>query len=150
MTKVMVEGVGWIDIVVVLDWDTKTIVGHDAGLRCPAQHWLQAIDMALNRQFPQGVRGQGLSLMRDNGCQPTATAFMQACSLLGIAQAFTNSQPAGQCRHRAHDADAERGMPLAARVDLSWHRSQCPRELDRWLQRALLALSLGRQVAQAG
>jgi len=33
MTKVMVEGVGCIDMVVVLDWYTKTIVGHYVGLR---------------------------------------------------------------------------------------------------------------------
>jgi putative transposase len=50
MTKVLVEGLGWIDIVVVLDWYTKTIVGHYAGMRCTAQHWLLALDMAVNRR----------------------------------------------------------------------------------------------------
>ena len=44
----------------------------------------------MNRQFPNGVRGQGLSLMSDHGCQPTSTAFMQARSNLGIRQAFTS------------------------------------------------------------
>lgn len=34
MTKVLVEGVGWISIVVVLDWYTKLIVGYYAGLQC--------------------------------------------------------------------------------------------------------------------
>ena len=75
MTKVLVEGVGWVSIVIGLDWYTKVVVGHDAGLRCTAQHWLEALDMAVNRQFPQGARGQGVSLMRDNGCQPTSTDF---------------------------------------------------------------------------
>jgi hypothetical protein len=52
MTKVLVEGMGWISSVIVLDWYTKVVVGHDAGLRCTAQPWLQALDMAVNRQFP--------------------------------------------------------------------------------------------------
>ena len=34
MTKVLVEGFGWVYIVVVLDWYTKMIVGYYAGLRC--------------------------------------------------------------------------------------------------------------------
>ena len=74
----------------VLDWYTKTIVGYHADLRSTAQHWLAALDMAVNRQFPDGVRGRGLNLMSDNGCQPTSVAFMRACSTLGIQQAFTS------------------------------------------------------------
>jgi putative transposase len=61
-----------------------------------------ALDMAVNRQFPDGVRGQDLSLMSDNGCQPTSLAFMKACSTLSIHQAFTSyNNPKG-------DADTER------------------------------------------
>ena len=90
MTKVMVEGFGWVYIVLVLDWYTKKIVGSYAGVPCTARHGLIALDMAVNRQFPEGARDQGLSLMSDNGCQPTALAFMKACSTLGIQQAFTS------------------------------------------------------------
>jgi putative transposase len=57
MTKVL-EGVGWVYIVIVLDWYTKVVVGHYAGLRCTSQHWLEALDMAVNRHFPDGGRGQ--------------------------------------------------------------------------------------------
>ena len=57
MTKVLVQGLGWVYIVVVLDWYTKTIVGHHVGIRCTAQHWLSALKMALNRQFPEGIQG---------------------------------------------------------------------------------------------
>lgn len=32
MTKVMVQGFGWVYIVVVLDWYTKKVVGYHAGL----------------------------------------------------------------------------------------------------------------------
>jgi transposase InsO family protein len=76
--------------VVVLAWYTKTIVGYYAGLQCTARYWLAALDMALNRQFPDGARDRGLSLMSDNGCQPASMAFMETCSTLGIHQAFTS------------------------------------------------------------
>ena len=131
MTKVLVDGVGWVYIVVVLDWYTKTIVGHYAGLRCTAQHWLAALDMAVNRQFPAGARGQGVSLMSDNGCQPTATAFMQACSRLGIAQAFTSyNNPKG-------NADTERMMRTLKEECLWLQEWTCPftltSALERWI-----------------
>jgi putative transposase len=46
--------------------------------------------MAVNRQLPDGARGQGLALMSDNGCQPASVAFMRACSTLGMHQTFTS------------------------------------------------------------
>jgi transposase InsO family protein len=123
MTKVMVEGFGWIYIVVVLDWYTKTIVGSYAGLHCQAQHWLVALDRAVNRQFPAGVRDQGLALMSDNGCQPTSTAFMRACGTLGIPQAFTSyNNPKG-------NADTERVMRTLKEECLWLTEWTCPFEL---------------------
>jgi putative transposase len=102
MTKVLVQGVGWVYIVVVLDWYTKVIVGYSAGIQCKAQDWLSALDMAVNRQFPEGVRQQGLALMSDNGCQPTSLAFMRTCATLELHQAFTSyNNPKG-------NADTER------------------------------------------
>jgi putative transposase len=84
MPKVLIQDVGWVYIVVVRDWYTKAIVGSHADLRSTAQHGLAALDLAVNRQLPDGAQGQGLRLMRDNGGQPTSVAFMQACSTLGI------------------------------------------------------------------
>jgi putative transposase len=104
MTKVLVEGFGWVYIVVVLDWYTTMLVGYDAGTPCQAQQWLSTLAMAVTRQFPAGARGQGLALMSDNGCQPTSTAFLQACGTLGIQQACTSdNNPKG-------NADTERVM----------------------------------------
>ena len=131
MTKVLVEGFGWIDIVIVLDWYTKTIVGYHASLQCRAQHWLAALDMAVNRQFPDGVREQGLSLMSDNGCQPTSVAFMQACSTLGIHQTFTSyNNPKG-------NADTERLMRTLKEECLWLQEWRSPftliSALERWI-----------------
>ena len=90
MTKVMIEGHGWVYVTIVIDWHTKKIVGHHAGLQSKAWHWLVARNIGVNRQFPDGVREQDLKLMSDNGCQPTATSFMQACNTMGIKRAFTS------------------------------------------------------------
>ena len=59
MTKVMLGDFGWLYIALVLDWYTKKIVGHYAGLQCRTWQWLIALNHALNRQFPEGARGQG-------------------------------------------------------------------------------------------
>jgi putative transposase len=131
MTKVLVEGVGWVHIVIVLDWSTKAVVGHSAGLRCTAMPWLEALDLAVNRQFPHGARGQGVSLMRDNGCQPTSTAFMRACATLEIHQAFTSDHnPKGH-------ADTERFMRTLKEECLWLQEWPCPLErmhaLKAWL-----------------
>jgi putative transposase len=120
MTKVLVHGFGWVYIVVVLDWYTKLIVGDYAGMQCKSEHWLAALETAVNRQFPEGVQGRGLALMSDNGCQPTSTAFMRACPTLGIQQAFTSyNNPKG-------NADTERVIRTLKEECLWLHEWTCP------------------------
>jgi putative transposase len=120
MTKVLVQDFGWVYIVVVLDWYAKKIVGHYAGSQCTSQHWLSALNMAVNHQFPEGARGQGLSLMSDNGCQPTSATFLRACGTLGIQQAFTSyNNPKG-------NADTERRMRTLKEECFWLHEWTCP------------------------
>ena len=131
MTKVMIEGFGWVYLVVVLDWHSKKVVGHYAGLQARAWHWLVALNRAVNRQFPHGIEGQSLNLMADNGCQPTSLAFMRAGAGLGIRQAFTSySNPKG-------NADTERFL-RTLKEELVWLREWTSpaaffAALDRWL-----------------
>jgi transposase InsO family protein len=87
--------------------------------------------MAVNQQFPDGARGQGLSLMSDNGCQPTAVAFMEACRTLGIHQTFTSyNNPKG-------NADTERVMRTLKEECLWPQEWTCPfalmTALERWI-----------------
>lgn len=104
----------------MLDWYTKKSVGDYAGMPCTARHWLEALDMAVNRQFPDGVRGKGLSLMSDHGCQPTSTAVMQACGSLGIQQGLTSSNnPKGK-------ADTERVIRTLKEEGLWLQEWSCP------------------------
>jgi putative transposase len=131
MTKVMIDGFGWVYLVVVLDWHTKKVVGHYAGLQARAWHWLVALNRAVNRQFPDGIEGRSLSLMADNGCQPSALAFMPATAALGIRQAFTSyNNPKG-------NADTERFL-RTLKEELVWlHEWTSPAvffdALDRWI-----------------
>jgi len=131
MTKVMVAGFGWMYLVVVLDWYTKKIVGHYVGLECRAKHWLEALDMAANYQFPDGVYGHDLHLMSDNGCQPTSIGFMKSCRDMGISQVFTSyNNPKG-------NADTER-MFRTMKEELLW--------LREWLNPFELANAVGNWV----
>ena len=130
MTKVLIDGFGWVYVVLVLDWYTKKIVGHYAGLQAKTWHWLVALNAAVQQQFPEGAKDQGLSLMADDGCQPTAVAFMQACRAMGITQAFTSyNNPKG-------NADTERLM-RTVKEELVWiHEWKSPlafmEALEEW------------------
>jgi len=73
-------------LIVVEDIFTRRIVGWHAGLRCRAAEWLEALNMALNAEFPDGVRGQNLTLRMDNGCQPTSRLYqdtLTTCDITG-------------------------------------------------------------------
>lgn len=115
MTKVMVESFGWLYLVVVLDWYTKKIVGYSIGTRSKAVDWLDAVNLACNQQFPQGIlrKDQELFLVSDNGSQPTAELFMKACSVMEIKQIFASyNNPKG-------NADTERVIKTI-KYDFVW------------------------------
>jgi putative transposase len=151
MTKVLVDSFGWVYVVLVLDWYTKKLVGYHIGFQATSRHWLQALDMACNRQFPEGVRGQGLHLMSDNGCQPTSVAFMRVCGELGIAQAFTSyNNPKG-------NADTERVI-RTVKEECLWLREwtspfALAEALTTWIERdyntAYLHSSLGYRTPES-
>jgi putative transposase len=104
MTKFMVQDVGWVYLHIVLDWYTKKIVGYNMALRSRTTEWKESLQMAVNKEFPDGVRGKGLKLISDNGSQPTSLSFMKETKLLDIQQIFTSyNNPKG-------DADTERMM----------------------------------------
>jgi len=131
MTKVMVEGFGWMYIVVVLDWYTKKLVGYNTGMECRSRHWQEALDMAVNRQFPDGVKDMGLSLMSDNGCQPTSLSFMKTCRDMGVRQGFTSyNNPKG-------NADTERVI-RTIKEELLW--------LKDWTSPFELAEAVGKWI----
>ena len=90
MTKFLIPAIGWVYLVIVVDWFTKKIVGWELSLRSKALDWKRALEMAIEKEFPEGVKGRGVKLISDNGCQPTATSFMKDMATLGIEQIFTS------------------------------------------------------------
>lgn len=132
MTKVLIPTFGWIYVVLVLDWYTKKIIGYYAGAQAKAHHWLMALNMAVNRQCPNGSRGLEINLMSDNGCQPTSLYFQKSCKTMGIRQVFTS-----YCNPKGN-ADTER-VVRTLKEELVWLRDwDSPfvfaKELERWIE----------------
>jgi transposase InsO family protein len=117
MTKVLTKE-GWAYLVVVNDWFTKKILGAFVAERSRAADWLEAVNRAVCRQFPRGIReteNLELNLMSDNGSQPTSLTFMRECRAFGIRQAFTAyANPKG-------NADTER-LIRTVKEELCWLR----------------------------
>lgn len=135
MTKVMIPSFGWLYLVIVLDWHTKKIVGYSTSIRSRSQEWLNAVNMACNQQFPNGVlrKDQDLFLVSDNGSQPTSMNFMRACSVMEIKQIFASySNPKG-------NADTERVIKTI-KHDFVWVREftspvEFTEQLEQWITR---------------
>jgi len=133
MTKLMVNGWGWMYLVVVLDWYTKKIVGYRLNIQSTTKDWLAALNDAVNAQFPNGIRAvqPELSLVSDNGSQPTSQRFIKESALLGINQIFASyNNPKG-------NADTERVI-RTLKEDLVWPREwnsiiELKDRLDAWI-----------------
>jgi transposase InsO family protein len=102
MTKFFVNGIGWLYLVIVLDWFTKKVAGYQLDLRSRSKEWITALEKAVLNQCPAGSRTHEIHLMSDNGSQPTSISFIKACSILGIHPITTSyANPKG-------NADTER------------------------------------------
>lgn len=135
MTKVLIRSFGWLYLVIVLDWFSKKIIGYSLKMRSKTDDWLETLNNAVNNQFPQGIltKEQELSLISDNGSQPTSTRFIQACSVLEIKQIFTcYDNPKG-------NADTERVI-RTMKEDFIWLKEwkspfELEEELKTWINR---------------
>lgn len=90
MTKFLVDGLGWIYVVAVIDWFSRKVVGYAIDRHCRTDVWTRALEQAVLIEFPEGSRERDLFLMSDNGSQPTSKKFLNLCSTLGIQPAFTS------------------------------------------------------------
>jgi len=133
MTKIYISSWGWVYLHVVLDWFSKEIIGHHLSMTSKSSDWQNALNMAVQTRFPNGIfakRGKP-KLISDNGCQPTSTSFMKACSELKIKQIFTSwNNPKG-------NADTER-LFRTIKEDLVWPNEwtspfQFQAALDQWV-----------------
>jgi transposase InsO family protein len=84
MTSFMLTSGVKLFLVVVLDIFTRRIVGWRLSRRCRAREWLDALEQAVQTEFPDGVRDAGLTIRMDNGCQPTSRAYIETLDTLAI------------------------------------------------------------------
>ena len=102
-TKFWIDGMGWINLIVLIDWYTKEILSHGLYLRNRSQEWLDVLQSGLIKGFfNRGLSLSNLHLVSDHGSQPTSRSFMKFCKEYGINQIFaTFNNPKG-------NADTER------------------------------------------
>ncbi len=104
MTKFYIQHIGWVYLVVVLDWYTKRAIGHALSLRPLTSLWLQALTQAVETACLQGSRAYKVNLMSDNGSQPTSARYENSVATLAINHVTTSyNNPKG-------NADTERFM----------------------------------------
>ena len=146
MTKIKLKYFGWIYITIVIDWYSKKLLGYHLGRQSKSSDWQLALDVALNSQFPKGIKSyeHNLSLMSDNGCQPTSASFKQNCKDLGINLVFTS-----YCNPKGN-ADTERFMRTLKEECLWLHEfesldelSQIIKDWFRYYNESYLHSSLG-------
>ena len=133
MTKFLIDKLGWVYLVVVLDWYTRKIVGYNIDLRSTSSDWINALDKGVKEQCPDGARKYQLHLMSDNGSQPTSTAFINACAVLEIEQAYTSyNNPKG-------NANTERVI-RTIKEDCIWINEwgsleEAKQDIEKWMYR---------------
>jgi len=90
-TKFWIKGLGWLTLIVLLDWYTKEILNYSISLRNRSVDWLDVLSGFIERE------GVGkFSLVSDHGSQPTSRRFMSYCMERGINQIFaTYNNPKG-------------------------------------------------------
>ena len=104
MTKFYVNTIGWLYLVVVIDWYSKKLLGYKLSQRCKKEEWIEALNMAVTNECPLGSREYNINLMSDNGSQPTSIKYEETVKLLGINHITTSyNNPKG-------NADTERFM----------------------------------------
>ncbi|SEN83184.1 putative transposase [Lihuaxuella thermophila] len=89
MTKIWCGKDGWGYLFAVIDAFDKEIVGYKFSRFCRTEDLLDAVNMSIDARFPYGVKGQGLTIRSDNGCQMTSKRYMKALKAAGITQERT-------------------------------------------------------------
>jgi putative transposase len=89
MTKVWCGRDGWGNLFAVIDAFDREIVGYSFSRFCRTEDLLMAVNQSLNYRFPEGVKGKGLSIRSDNGCQMTSRRYVKVLKDAGIKQEIT-------------------------------------------------------------
>lgn len=89
MTKIWTEE-GWAYLFSIVDAYDRRIVAWSLTPFCRDQEAICVLEDAVNTAFPQGVQGQNLKLVHDNGSQFTSRRFVQTLKTLAITSIRTS------------------------------------------------------------
>jgi putative transposase len=127
MTKFLIPFLGWVYLVIVLNWYTKKIVGWDLYLRSRFTEWGRVLEISIQREFPDGVRHRGLNVISDNGSQLTSVSFMREMYTFGIDQIFTsydnpkgNAETGRMMRTMKEEVSGSTNSPVWKRQSRGW------------------------------
>ena len=84
MTSLVLTTLQRLYLIVVMDVFTRRIVGWHLSNRCRSREWIHALEQAVNKEFPDGIRKANLVLRTDNGSQPTSKAYGNVLDTLNI------------------------------------------------------------------
>ena len=96
-TKFWINGLGWVTLIILIDWYTREILSYGLYLRNRSREWEEVLYSGIEKGFFEaGIRLSGLKLVSDHGSQPTSIGFMKFCKEYGIKQIFaTFNNPKG-------------------------------------------------------
>src|SRR6202042_2079029 len=90
MTKIWAgPAVGWADLVCVIDYCTREIVGWNLSHRCRTEDALAAVEQAVLERLPEGSRQASVTLTTDNGSPFTSSRFIETLNRLSITHRRT-------------------------------------------------------------
>lgn len=84
MTSWVLSTMQKVFLIIVMDIFTRRIVGWHLSTRCRSREWIQALEEAVHKEFPDGVRSKNLILRSDNGSQPTSRNYLKTLETLEI------------------------------------------------------------------
>ncbi len=84
MTSIVLTTLQRVYLIIVMDVFTRRIVGWHLSNRCRSREWILALEQAVNKEFPEGVREAELIIRSDNGSQPTSKAYVNVLDTLKI------------------------------------------------------------------
>jgi putative transposase len=90
MTKVWTESQGWVSVISIIDTFDRRIVASRTTLLGRSKEARDVLDDAVQKAFPQGVRGAQLKLVTDNGSQFISKSYIRMLKMLQIEHIRTS------------------------------------------------------------
>jgi len=132
LTKVWTDSQGWVSVISIIDTFDRRIVASRTSLLGRSKEAKDVLDEAVQKAFPNGVRGHKLKLVTDNGSQFTSksyTGMLKTLEIEHIRTSYKHPQSIGMIE-RWHRSLKEEEVWLGEYETLK----QAKEGIDRWVQ----------------